>query len=84
MARTRVYELAKALGVESVAIMTIAGQLKAPVRSASSELAPSIVRAIMDEVSKNPPPARSRTPPATRPGLARNRSADRPNPRAAA
>ncbi|MGW6131221.1 translation initiation factor IF-2 N-terminal domain-containing protein, partial [Cellulomonas sp. NPDC055163] len=48
MAKVRVYELAKELGVESKTIMTKLGDLGEFVRSASSTIEPPVVRKLRD------------------------------------
>ena len=48
MAKVRVYELAKELGVESKTIMNKLGELGEFVRSASSTIEPPVVRKLRD------------------------------------
>jgi translation initiation factor IF-2 len=48
VAKVRVYELAKELGVESKTIMTKLGDLGEFVRSASSTIEPPVVRKLRD------------------------------------
>ena len=68
MAKVRVYELAKELGVESKAIMAKLGELGEFVRSASSTIEPPVVRKLRDVYPAQPaqavdtPPAPARKP----------------------
>ena len=62
MAKVRVYELAKELGVESKALMAKLGELGEFVRSASSTIEPPVVRKLRDiypapSEQPAPPPA---------------------------
>ena len=57
MAKVRVYELAKELGVESKTIMTKLGELGEFVRSASSTIEPPVVRKLRDSYPAGAAPA---------------------------
>jgi translation initiation factor IF-2 len=64
VAKVRVYELAKELGVESKAIMAKLGEFGEFVRSASSTIEPPVVRKLRDAYPAQP--AQAETPPAVR------------------
>ena len=57
MAKVRVYELAKELGVESKALMAKLGELGEFVRSASSTIEPPVVRKLRDTYPAGAAPA---------------------------
>ena len=65
MAKIRVYELAKELGVESKTIMSKLGELGEFVRSASSTIEPPVVRKLRDAF-----PANAEAPAAAKPARA--------------
>ena len=72
MAKVRVYELAKELGVESKALMAKLGELGEFVRSASSTIEPPVVRKLRDiypapSEQPAPPPAKPAAKPAPEP-----------------
>ncbi|MHB1491916.1 MAG: translation initiation factor IF-2 N-terminal domain-containing protein, partial [Cellulomonas sp.] len=68
MAKVRVYELAKELGVESKTIMTKLNELGEFVRSASSTIEPPVVRKLRDLY---PAGSAAQSKPAAKPAAAR-------------
>ncbi|MBC7551432.1 MAG: translation initiation factor IF-2 N-terminal domain-containing protein, partial [Cellulomonas sp.] len=74
MAKVRVYELAKELGVESKTIMTKLGELGEFVRSASSTIEPPVVRKLRGLYPAGTPTDGTAGPAAPKPG------AQRPSP----
>ena len=89
MAKVRVYELAKELGVESKVVMTKLQELGEFVRSASSTVEPPVVRKLREQLNANgggngagaaaraarPAPQAPAARPAPRPGGVRSRDA---------
>ncbi|WP_250447371.1 translation initiation factor IF-2 N-terminal domain-containing protein, partial [Actinotalea sp. C106] len=73
MAKVRVYELAKELGVESKAIMAKLNEMGEFVRSASSTIEPPVVRKLRDAYPVGSAPAAEASPkkPAARKPAAR-------------
>ena len=57
MAKVRVYELAKELGVESKVVLTTLGDMGEFVRSASSTVEAPVVRRLREKLTSEPPPA---------------------------
>ena len=67
MAKVRVYELAKELGVESKVVMTKLQEIGEFVRSASSTVEPPVVRKLREQLNANgggTEPAQPLVPPA--------------------
>ncbi|HEX7805806.1 MAG TPA: translation initiation factor IF-2 N-terminal domain-containing protein, partial [Cellulomonas sp.] len=62
MAKVRVYELAKELGIESKTMMTKLGELGEFVRSASSTIEPPVVRKLRDLYPAGAAPAPAPAP----------------------
>ncbi|HZA73373.1 MAG TPA: translation initiation factor IF-2 [Propionibacteriaceae bacterium] len=58
MAKVRVYELAKELGVESKTVLTTLGDMGEFVRSASSTVEAPVVRRLREKLTSEPPPAK--------------------------
>ena len=58
MAKVRVYELAKELGVESKTVLTTLGDMGEFVRSASSTVEAPVVRRLREKLASEPPPAK--------------------------
>ncbi|WP_407342367.1 translation initiation factor IF-2 [Pengzhenrongella phosphoraccumulans] len=71
MAKVRVYELAKELGVESKTIMNKLGELGEFVRSASSTIEPPVVRKLRDAYPAGPTTDGTAAPAAPKPGAKR-------------
>ena len=59
MAKVRVYELAKELGVTSKVVLTRLNDMGEFVRSASSTIEAPVVRRLAEEFEKNPPKKRA-------------------------
>ena len=57
MAKVRVYELAKELGVESKTVLTTLGDMGEFVRSASSTVEAPVVRRLREKLASEPPPS---------------------------
>jgi translation initiation factor IF-2 len=68
VAKVRVYELAKELGVESKTVLTTLGDMGEFVRSASSTVEAPVVRRLREKLASAPAPAK-------KPGKARSRPA---------
>ncbi|NMM30882.1 MAG: hypothetical protein HHJ10_07535, partial [Cellulomonas sp.] len=81
MAKVRVYELAKELGIESKTMMTKLGELGEFVRSASSTIEPPVVRKLRDLYPAGAAPAPA---PAPRPAPAPASATAAPAPVASA
>ena len=58
MAKVRVYELAKELGVESKTVLTTLGDMGEFVRSASSTVEAPVVRRLREKLASEPPPTK--------------------------
>ena len=58
MAKVRVYELAKELGVESKTVLSMLKDMGEFVRSASSTVEAPVVRRLKEKLASEPPPAK--------------------------
>jgi len=62
VAKVRVYELAKELGVESKIVLSMLKDMGEFVRSASSTVEAPVERRLKEKLASEPPPAKKTTP----------------------